>query len=202
MAVGRFSDVGAGYLVAVEGLEDIDFSDAAPKIRKLASQAVNRTARKYRTESSRAMREEIAFPATYLDSRSTGRLRVSRTANPTSLSATITGRDRATSLARFVKGSRTKGRRAPTVEVGTGQREKLSRAFLIELKNQNLGLAVRLSPGERIENKRRMVQMEQGLYLLYGPSVDQVFRATAEDVSDDASDFLEQEFLRLTEALL
>ena len=78
----------------------------------------------------------------------------------------------------------------------------MNRAFLMNLRSGNLGLAVRLAPGERIDNKRRMVQMSNGLYLLYGPSVDQVFRSVAEDVSADAGDFLEQEFLRLTEALL
>jgi len=202
MVSGVFSPRGGNYVVAVEGLDEINFADAKPKLLRLAAQAVNRTARKYRTESSRAIREQIAFPARFLDSRDDGRLRVSRFAKPSSLSAAITGRGRATSLARFVKGPRTKARKAPTVEVSPGNREKLNRAFLMGLKNANIGLAVRLREGERIENKRKMVQVSGSLYLLYGPSVDQVFRSVAEDVSDDAGDFLEQEFLRLTEAFL
>jgi len=35
-----------------------------------------------------------------------------------------------------------------------------------------------------------------------GPSVDQVFRSVSEDVSEDAAADLENEFLRLVEALL
>ena len=207
MSVPLASVDGSPYLVAVEGLDSIDFEEAAQKVKRLAAKAVNTTARRYRTESARQMREQINFPSRYLTGRDSGRLRISRTAKPELLEATITGRDRPTSLVRFIRGPKRHGRTNMTIEVGTGQARKLNsgernRIFMMNLRGGNIGLAVRLREGERVENKRTMVQVSGNLYLLYGPSVDQVFRGVAEDVSDDAADFLEREFTRLTEALL
>lgn len=48
-----------------------------------------------------------------------------------------------------------------------------------------------------MQNKKSMVKLGKGLYLLYGPSVDQVFRDVAKEISPDTADFLEAEFLRL-----
>ena len=70
----------------------------------------------------------------------------------------------------------------------------------IETKS-NLGLALRLRPGESVLNKRQMVQVSGNLYLLYGPSVDQVFRSVAEDIAPEATDILEAEFLRLIDRM-
>lgn len=66
----------------------------------------------------------------------------------------------------------------------------------------NLGLAIRLKPGEALMNKVQAVRMASGLYLLYGPSVDQVFRANdgggvASDRAPYLAQRLENEFLRL-----
>ena len=59
-------------------------------------------------------------------------------------------------------------------------------------------------PGETLANKRNVRRMEKGLYLLYGPSVDQVFRAAdgsgvATDKAPVLANQLEREFLRLLE---
>ncbi len=189
-----------GYLVAVEGIPEIEDLDQIPaKIARYASMAINRTATSYRTRGARLMREQIAFPASYLFP-SQGNLTVSKKAQPASLEAEISGRFRPTALSRFVKGPKVHGRAAPMVEVNPGNRQKLHRAFLMNLANGNIGLAVRLAPNERIENKRRMVQVSAGLYLLYGPSVDQVFRSVSEDMAPEAANFLHKEFLRLAEA--
>lgn len=197
MVAGRVSSDGRVYVVVVEGLADLNFRDLPRRSRQAASRALNDTARKYRTISSEKIREQVKFPARYLDSASDGNLRITRLASPLSLEAAITARFRPTSLTRFVQGPVTHGRVGPTLEVRPNKREVATRAFIINLKSGNKGLAVRLSPGERIENKTRMVQMKNGLYLLYGPSVDQVFGQVAEDESDDAADFLETTFTRL-----
>jgi hypothetical protein len=44
-----------------------------------------------------------------------------------------------------------------------------------------------------------MVPLKKGsnVYLLYGPSVDQVFRTVAGEVAPDALNFLEDEFFRM-----
>ena len=201
----RFGTQGLGYVVAVEGLDGLDLDDAAEKIKVLASRAINATARRYRTDASRKIREQIAFPARYLDSKADGRLRVRQQASANRLEAAIKGRFDPTSLTRFVKGAVTHGRVAPRLQVGAGSTSKIGQSFIMKLKNDNMGLAIRLKPGETIKNKKKMVSFsskDPNLYLLYGPSVNQVFRQVADDVAPEAADWLETEFLRLTEALL
>ena len=195
---------GIGYMVAVEGLSDLfeDFDSISDKIKARAAMAINATARKFRTASSREMRQQVAFPARYLDSAADGRLRVRRQASANALEAAIEGRFDPTSLTTFVVGSKTHGRKQPGLRVSPGGATKIPNSFIMNLANQNQGLAIRLKPGETIKNKRRMVSFtkkDSGLYLLYGPSVDQVFRQVAEDVAPDAAQYLEREFLRLTE---
>lgn len=208
MAFASITPGGLDYVVAVEGLEALgaDLEQVEDRIKKLAARAINATARKFRTESSRAIREQVNFPARFLDSRSDGKLRLVRNATATSMEAVIRGDFEARSLARFVSPSQRRPNfRSPSVEVRPGNRERMDRAFIIGLSNGNLGLAIRLRPGERVENKRKMVSFskkDRNLYLLYGPSVDQVFRSVASDVAPGAAEYLEREFTRLTEALL
>lgn len=203
MAVApNFSHNGMSMVVAVEGLDSIDFANVPEKVKRFAVAAVNTTARRYRTESSRRIRDQISFPARYLDSATDGNLRLARTATVAAMEAVIQGRFEPTQLSRFVKGPKRHGIKGPTVEVGRGNRERMNRAFLMNLRGGNIGLVVRLRQGEHIENKSRMVSMNNNLYLLYGPSVNQVFRQVSEEVSDEAGEFMEREFLRMTEALL
>ena len=65
-------------------------------------------------------------------------------------------------------------------------------------ENANVGLAVRLQDGKLPGgmNKKQMVQVSGNLYLLYGPSVDQVFRDVRFDVQAPVGDVLESSFLR------
>lgn len=68
----------------------------------------------------------------------------------------------------------------------------------------NVGLAIRLRPGERLANKTSARRVANGLYVLYGPSVDQVFRSNdgtgvANDLVPEIEDKLSKEFIRLLE---
>jgi len=196
------------YVVAVEGLSALrgSLAEIPADVKRAAYQAVNRTTDRTRTAASRRMREQVAFPARYLDSTSNGRLQVTGRANADNLEARITGRHRATSLARFVTNGRVGNHQGVRVAVQPGFARMMRSAFLIRLRagsanldtKSNMGLAIRLKEGETIQNKKRVVQMGN-LHLLYGVSVDQVFRSVANDVAPDAADFLEQEFLRLLE---
>lgn len=202
-----FGGSGLGYVVAVDGLSSLfeDFDNISDKIKARAAMAINATARKFRTESSREMRKTVAFPARYLDSKTDGKLRVRRQAAANRLEAAIEGRFDPTSLTRFVAGTVTHGRQNPRLRVSPGSPSMIPNSFIMNLKNQNKGLAIRLKPGETIRNKRRMVSFtkkDSNLYLLYGPSVDQVFRQVAENVTPDAAEYLEREFIRLTENLI
>lgn len=194
------------YAVFVEGIESVDFAKSISKNISLAAQrAINKTVDTTRTLSAKRIREQVAFPANYL-APSGGRLSVVKKASTGDLSATIRGRFRPTSLARFVQGTPRRGQ-AVQVAVSPGMARFMRRAFLIKLPagstktdtKFNLGLALRLKPGETIQNKREAIKMASGLYLLFGPSVDQVFRTVAQDVSGPAADQLETEFLRLLE---
>lgn len=192
------------YAVVVEGLDDLrKFQDLPKKIAIAAQRAINKTVTRTRKDAADRMRLQVNFSAQYL----TGpdpRLAVTKTASPGNLEAVITGRHRPTSLARFATGA-TKKKGGVAVEVHPGRARFMRRAFLIKLRagqvltdtKFNMGLAIRLKPGEQIQNKREMVRISSNLYLLYGPSVDQVFRTVSENVAPAAADFLEGEFVRL-----
>lgn len=188
--------------VEVEGLSALaELDEITPRAKRAASQAINATARRTRTSSAREMEAQVAFPPGYLTGGKNARLSVTKFAKPDDLEATITGRHRPTSLARFV----TSGNRGVTVTVKPGAAKKMARAFLIKLKSgtasietaHNMGLAMRLKKGERIIHKHVMVPMKGDLYLLYTASVDQVFRTVAVSEASGAADYMEAEFARL-----
>lgn len=196
----------ADYVVALEGLSDSRSLESLPReVLTAASRAINRTADRARTSSARRILEQVALPPSYLNP-SGGRLTVSKKASSSDLEAVITGRQRPTSLARFSTSGAVGDRNGVTVTVASGFARFMRRAFLIRLRagtadldtKSNLGLAVRLRPGETPQNKK-VVRLGNGLWLLYGPSVDQVFQTVREDVSPEALDFLETEFSRLLE---
>lgn len=195
----------ANFTVTVEGLAGVVANfDLGSSVRRKASQAVNKTAQRARTASARAIAEQVNFPGNYLTGKD-GRLRISKYSTPDDLEAVITGRDRPTSLARFATAP-TPNLKAPTVIVKPGKASHMRRAFLMKLRRGstltdtqfNLGLAIRLKTAERVFNKKVMVPVgDTGLYLLYGPSVAQVFKDVADKQSSDALKFLENEFERL-----
>lgn len=198
----------AEFAVAVEGIETFrDVQELGAKTNFAAVQALNKVARDQRAEAARRIGEQINLPKRTLGP-AAGNLTVSKKAQRTSLEARITARGRPTSLARFSKG--TPGRAGVQVEVKPGQARFLRRAFLIRLPQGtaltetrfNLGLAIRLRPGERLDNKTQQVQLSKGLYLLYGPSIQQIFlnnqgKGVADDLADPTADALEAEIIRL-----
>lgn len=180
--------------------------------------ALNKTADRARTLSAAEVRNQVNFPASYVGP-GQGRLKVSARANRQSLEAVVTGRNRPTSLARFVvgappvSGQRTKGGRLRkpkggqiTVEVKPGRRATLSRAFLVNIpgsaESKNLGLAVR-TEGPPPPGAYAPKQLGENVWLLYGPSVGQVLSSVNnaggvyEEISAETMQFLQDEFLRL-----
>lgn len=176
------------------------------KIDRSAYRAINYTADRARKNSDNEIRNQINFPASYL-APSAGRLFVKDKAGPGNLNATILARHRATSLARFVTSDKDIGKMGLTVSVQRGKRSELERAFLMKLKSgnedidtkNNLGLAVRLEKGQTPDKAYKPVRISDGLFLLYGPSVNQVFKTVRGDVSPQAEQDLEREFMRLIE---
>lgn len=195
------------YAIFAEGItEAAAITDALKaRYRTAASRAINKQLDRTRTDSAREIRKQINFPAAYLSPRS-GRLTVSRRASPDHLEGAIRAQHRATSLARFVT-SGTPGKAGVTLQVSPGIATRSRRMFLLKLPQGstktdtkfNLGLAIRLKEGERLQSKKKMVRIARGLYLLYGPSVSQVFKDVAEDEAPQAVAEMEREFLRLLE---
>ena len=194
------------YAFFVEGLKELsNFADLDEKVKGFALNAINDSLDFARAEGARVMLTEVAFPDEYLAPKG-GRFSVSRRATRGSLEGAITARQRATSLARFSSGSVGE---SPIVGVRRGKgAAKLPRAFLMKLKSgnsdtrNNLGLAIRLKKGEQLKKSHAAVEIGKGLYLLYGPSVDQVFRNLVNGETPfvrRVEDRLEGEFLRLLE---
>lgn len=150
--------------------------------------------------------DQVNFPGGYLGN---DRLGVTKLARNNDLEAIITGRDRPTSLARFALNPKP-GQRGPIqVQVHKGSTKVMKKAFIVKLrsgktmdgKTFNLGLALRLAPGERLQNKTLpsevyATSLGPNVVLLYGPSVDQVFRSVASDIQPDVADLAVNEFFR------
>ena len=196
----------SAYVVMVEGLEELQDLENLPQQVALAAQrAINKIVDRSKAESARQIRKKVNFPARYVTGEK-GRLSITKKASANSLEAVIRGRERPTSLAQFAS-NKAIGQAGVFVEVTPGKNVKMKKAFLLRLPQgstltdtqYNLGLAVRLRDGERVLNKKHMISMGKGLYLLYGPSVSQVFADVAEEQAPVAAAALEREFFRLME---
>lgn len=176
--------------------------------------AINDTMRDVALPRAREiMYGQVNFPAGYLED--PDHLDIEQFAQPEYLVGIIAGRDRPTSLARFATaapGPQT-GRWTPVgaVEVHPGEQKfgMVGRAFIIPLRagsvtGGNVGLAIKLRKGERLHNIREFtpIQIFPDVYILYGPSVDQVFRGVAADLVPEVTSALEKEFHRQFERLM
>lgn len=189
-------------------LDAISYFENLPAVATKAAQlAINDVARRGGLKLIRnEILDQVSFPRDYL----TGdRLAITQFATSTKLEAVITARKRATSLARFAPGQSlgSKARLGVRVAVGTGKSTVLRKAWLVRLRrgasltedNYNIGLAVRVRPGETIKNKKGTHQswlVPNSVALLYGPSVDQVFREVSGDVAAPIGSLVTDEFFR------
>jgi len=195
------------------------YPEIAPRAAALA---INQTAERQGLTMARdAMLSEVAFPAGYLsgsDGVGQKRFRLKYRANANQLEAGIVGAFSPTPLARFssaragfitarARGSRRRPQagRGVTVTVQPGHSVTLKRAFLINLRSGNVGLGIRLKRGESLEHTTGAKLITSGplagVALLYGPSVDQVFRTVAVDISPALLVYLQAEFLRQVQRL-
>lgn len=185
------------YAVFVEGLDDLNLNDLAPKVERFAYQAINKTADFARARNASDMRRLYNFPGNYLDP-SQGRLVISKRAKTNNLESIITGRARATSLARFLVEDNGVNRRGVVIEMLKGQRTGLESAFPVRLNGgQSMGLAVRTKDGAKPAGAYKPSRLGKGVWLLYGISVNQAFNYTRDMSKADAELYLEAEFNRL-----
>ena len=178
--------------------------------REAARRAVNLAAERARTLGKREIQKQSALTPTYLDAK----LKVSKKATLSDLSADVTGRGRATSLARFAtnRGDAGKQRKLAKVRVKPNRAPKtIKRSFLVRLRAgkedlTNTGLAIRVSRGQAAVLQRRkgvdgLVKFgkptrRSQAFLFYGPSVDQLFDKTRDDIAPAVGRALELEALR------
>jgi len=150
----------------------------------------------------KAVAAEVQFPPGYVDDK----IEMAQHATPTRLVASVVGRQRPTSLARFATSGTVGGKGGVTVRVKNASRH-MPDAFLVRLSQgasisddgYNVGLAIRLKPGMVLNKKdtARMVHLDRNVVLLYGPSVDQILRnEAAEATSDEVVDAIATEFFR------
>lgn len=196
----------AEIVLAVVGIRETAASlDKTEKEIDLALQrAMNRTADMTRTHVSRMIREKVNLTAGDL-SPSGKRLFVAQRASAKaggSMEIRITGRGSPTSLARFAG-----NQKRPKVRVKrAGIARYIPGTFIINLKNGNRGLAMRSE--EKPAGAYKPKRMRNGLWLLYGPSIDQILRqpgiagsnTSFEDVEPWVAEKLEAEFWRLLNA--
>lgn len=188
--------------VNASGLDDLDRFIARDQsaARRAASITVNAAARRARTEGSRRIQAQVALKPGYVTSNMSVTF-----ATRGELRAAVTGRFRPTSLARFATNRGAKTGTTPKLRVKRNSPSRaLRNAFLIRLRagtsdGVNTGVAVRLKPGEQLRGRRKAVRFSRGdsnLYLLYGPSVDQVFSTVRTDITPDILQFMDREFQR------
>jgi hypothetical protein len=189
------------FAVAVEGITAFDsIEELNPKVLRAARLAVNYTVRLSRTTAARSMEKQINFPRGYLTGQS-GRLTIPKFASDGDLIAILRGRDKPTSLARFVVGGAKPGAKTKgvSVEVDPGIAKYMPSAFAIKLRNGNIGLAYRTKSGKPPKSVGAK-KLGDNLWLLYGASVDQVFRDTRSMIKGDMQEHMSKEFQRLLEA--
>lgn len=204
----------AARAIVSVGLENFapvarSFRRSPEKTREAARIAVNETADSARALGNAAIRKQTTLPAKYI----TDRLTVTKRATLSSLSADVTGRGRATSLARFAtnRGDAGKQQLLARVRLKPNKGERaLPGSFLVRLRSGkedlgNIGLAIRVPKGRegslRKRGARGLVKFgkptkNSQAYLFYGPSVDQLFDKTRDQIAPAVSRRLELEALR------
>jgi hypothetical protein len=184
-------------------LDVSNLSDIKREVVDLALvRSINRVVDRLRTKAARVARQEVNFPASYL-SPSGRRLWVEQRATRDNIDAKLRGQSRPTSRARFSTqkvGQKTRAG-GVGVMVAPGQKRLIKRAFLIRLKNSNIGLAVRTNGGPPV-GAYKPREIGKNLWLLYGPSVDQALLSASsgggifEDLRVETLNELEAEFTR------
>ena len=200
--------------------DEIDFSsEINDQILNSAARAVNTTAEWAKKEIQLIIESELNFPKGYLNQES----RLTRSSATTyKLNATVTGRDRATSLSRFASGDAGD----MTITVRKGRVNTGRKTFRLGgLNNDNVGLGIRLpngktpnkaykplllreltAPSRKLRKSNTFGPLESKnkktrVWLLYGPSVQQsmgaILRGSKESkLADTIDEMLSENFAK------
>lgn len=165
---------------------------------EVAAQALNDGIEYARQIGADAIMDQVNFRPGYLDLPE--RFAITQHATPTRPEARLTARHRSTSLGSFAEGGAGKSQGVKVKVQRAGSTKHMKRAFYVGLNNSNLGVAVRVKPGESAPGYKptKLFEDQYGVvYLLYGPSVNQVFTDVAQDINPQVSTFVLQRFATL-----
>lgn len=158
-----------------------NYFEAMPeRTNKAASLAINRVAeRQAQTLIKREMLRNIAFKYGYV----TKHITVGRYASPSSPYAVIEAKDTPTTLFRFTGMSVIPNRKTTVkVTVGTGRTKMMAGAFYATIKGSpQVMIRTKDNSPPRGITRGGGKEIAPHLWLLYAPSVDQVFRMVADD---------------------
>lgn len=195
---------------SVTGLDRLaDYYRRYPQLAERAGvTATNDTAAHALALARRAVRQDANLTASYIND--PDKLRIAKRAGGVSGEAVVLANARPIMLARYAVGGGFGRQKGVTVKVKrSGASKRMKRAFLLPLKRgawdadtgagiYNRGLAIRLPEGESIRNKR-VAKRLKGLgntWLLYGPSVHQIFRQSLPQIAEASGNYFERQFLR------
>lgn len=191
--------------VEMRGLDALRtyFETARERAERVEPMAVRDAARFARAESSRRIRSQVNFTASYLNQDN----RLELAYQQGGREATITGRHRATSLANrvFNKGPIEFGRPRKGMKVRVRVAKSsggkvIDGAFYVRLRNSNVGLAVRSENGRPPSAGAKPI-FGGAAFLLYGPSVGQVAFDVFPEISPETADRLADSYVRHFERL-
>lgn len=184
-------------VVAGKGIDALDryIARLGDGANKAAVMAVNDTADWARTRIKRQMQAEVTLAESAFANR---QFYVSRRANTADLQAVLTASRQPYSLSRFKVGDVGFGPSAGPVKVrikAGGSTVNLKRAFYVRAPNGAVGIAVRSKqPLDNSRGARRIKGTD--VYVLFGPSPDQLMRRLAPASVPDVENYLNREFSR------
>lgn len=196
----------AEFSITMDGFEKaLDFYGPSfeKKLVECARIALNETARwivSPRGPIKTDMKKNVNFPPGYIDQ--ADRMKISRFASDSSLEADVFARSEPTSLARFAVDAGS--RNGIMVSVKKGARPKMIKKGFIwgglkkgDVRRGNSGLVIRSDgPPDGAYRPKKVGDKWPNLWLVYGPSVYQVFRQSMDRFEPQIQEHLAKEFDR------
>lgn len=176
--------------------------------RKAASMAVNDTAAWSKTQARILMQSQILLPRETLENARFGVRQSATGANP---EAVVSASNNPLGLSRFVVSPKVPGAAYPKTRIKVGGRtiqwgqegqKGGSYAFLLQTPNGADGVALALRTTTPLRNSRAARKIGRNLYILSGPSVNQMFARIAPELVPRIEERLQGEFARQFARLL
>ena len=181
-----------GFLAAVEQYPEV--------ARRAASLAVNDAAEWGANLARRKMASQVRLPADVLTG---ARFGIVQRASQVSIEAIVRASPNPLGLSRFVTGSKEPRSRNPATAIKPGSAPFVwKRGFLMPTPNGADGVALAVRTNGPLRSSRAARQIAKNLYILSGPSPNQIFMTVAKDILPALQTRLDGEFARQYERLL